>query len=235
MDDRNAGSLPPRLPYLSPILRSVQEAPDIVGAGIRYSIIALSYRGFWKSQGHPSQAGIELDAQASLEWLARNFDMKSTQVVLWGQSIGAGIATTALASLIRDQKHPDLLRAIRGLILETPFTDLRSMLVALYPQRYLPYRYLWPFLRSMWDSRVALESIAAGKLDHTRTLILQAGEDDIVPEDQAGILESICKAGNMDVRAETVAGSSHNEVMIKDQGRMLIATFLKQVGATQQA
>jgi uncharacterized protein len=68
--------------------------------------------------------------------------------VLWAQSIGAGVATTALASLLESGVDAIKLSCIRGLLLETPFIDLQSMLVALYPQKILPYRYFSPFLQS---------------------------------------------------------------------------------------
>ena len=42
---------------------------------------------------------------------------------------------------------------VDGLVLETPFTSIRAMLVAIYPQQWLPYRYLYPFLWNHWNSR----------------------------------------------------------------------------------
>jgi alpha-beta hydrolase superfamily lysophospholipase len=65
---------------------------------------------------------------------------------LWGQSIGAGVATALLAHHSDEMKSE---KAIEGLILETLFLSVKSMLVALYPQRWLPYRYLWPLLRNL--------------------------------------------------------------------------------------
>ncbi|OAL31001.1 hypothetical protein AYO22_01296 [Fonsecaea multimorphosa] len=85
----NASSLPPRLPYLSSILKTLLQQET----GKKYTIVALSYRGFWKSKGSPSQTGIELDAEAALEWVLGRYDSDRTRFVVWGQSIGAGVAT----------------------------------------------------------------------------------------------------------------------------------------------
>jgi fermentation-respiration switch protein FrsA (DUF1100 family) len=60
-----------------------------------------TYRGFWTSKGRASQAGIELDAQAALQWVFANHDLATTKIVPWGQSIGAGVATTLLARLVK--------------------------------------------------------------------------------------------------------------------------------------
>jgi len=75
-----------------------------------------------------------------LQWVLSKYDLSDTKFVIWGQSIGAGVATTALANLLETEADGRKLTAISGLVLETLFVDLRSMLVALYPQKFLPYR-----------------------------------------------------------------------------------------------
>lgn len=94
--------------------------------------------------------------------------------MLWGQSIGAGVAATAAANHAADiyaaaggaaaldtaAGGPHVLPTIIcGLVLETPFTSVRAMLGAIYPQKWMPYRYLWPFLRNHWDTVAALRRI----------------------------------------------------------------------------
>lgn len=218
---RNASSLPPRLPYLSSILKEVtRDQPDRK----RYTIVALSYRGFWKSRGRPSQGGIELDAEAALRWVHTRYDPGQTKIVVWGQSIGAGAATVSLANLLRDGKGHS--SRISALLLETPFVDLKAMLVALYPQKFLPYRYLTPFLWSTWDSKTALRVIGESK-SQLSVLILEAGDDEIVPTGQAAILEQVCKGTQMTVDRKVVAGALHTEVMVKGQGRKYIVNFLQ--------
>ena len=210
----NASSLPPRLPFLSNILKSIEainatntnaagrssvfsaspssfssssasttshQIPSLeFKQGTSYTIYALSYRGFWRSRGRASQAGIELDVQAALKWLSRHVLNQKTlptegmaKLVLWGQSIGAGVATvgTATAMAATQTKRNDARISgahaasksssglVHGLILETPFLSMRHMLSALYPQPFLPYKYLWPFLSSTWDSIAAMKTI----------------------------------------------------------------------------
>ena len=196
----------------------------------QYTIVALSYRGFWQSRGRPTQSGIELDAEAAFEWLLKRCttnDHQETKIVVWGQSIGAGVATVGLSNLLK--KHdPDSVssKGVSGLLLETPFVDLKSMLVALYPQKFLPYRYLAPFLRSSWDSKSSLKRIGNAKTG-LKTLILEAGNDEIVPAGQAEILEKVCKSYDMDVARTVIPGALHTEVMVKAQGRRHIISFLR--------
>ena len=214
----NASSLPPRLPYLSSILKSASKEEDI-----DMSIIALSYRGFWTSRGSPSQAGIELDAEAALDWALKEYDSQ-TDIVIWGQSIGAGVACVSAATLLR--RDPEKFKRITGLLLETPFVDLRAMLIALYPQKFLPYRYLTPFLKSTWDSKTALEQIGDSSPD-LRVTMLQAGDDEIVPDGQAAILEGVCRQRGIKIERFVIPGALHTDVMMKGQGKSHIVRFLK--------
>ena len=217
----NASSLPPRLLYLSQILKAAQtEFGDTRGAEV--TLVALSYRGFWTSSGRASQAGLELDAEAALRWVLERYDTRS-RVVIWGQSIGTGVATLAAARLCRtDRKEFD---RIAGLLLETPFVDMRALLIALYPQKWLPYRYLAPFLLSTWESRKALEEIGDGR-SNTKVLLLQAGSDEIVPDGQAGILEDSCLAKGVSVQRQVITGALHQDILMKSAGRRKIVDFI---------
>ena len=195
-----------------------------------FSVVALSYRGYWTSKGRPSERGIKLDAQAALQWVLGKYDLSDTKIVIWGQSIGAGVATTALAHLLETETDGRKLNAVSGLVLETPFVDMRSMLVAIYPQKFLPYRYLHPFLRSTWDSNGALQRVAAVKpTGLQKILILQAGSDEIVPDGQAESLRRVCAEGGLDAELKVIKGALHTEIMAKHEGQKMIAEFLKNV------
>lgn len=196
----------------------------------RFSLIALSYRGFWTSKGRPSERGIKLDAQAALQWILSKGDLSNPRVIIWGQSIGAGVATTAPADHLETETDPRKLAAVSGMTLETPFFNVRSILVALYPQKFLPYRYLHPFLRSTWDSQEALQRIAAvHQPRRPKVLILQAGSDGIVPAGQAETLRSVCAEGTLDVKLILIKGALYTEIMAKREGRNVAVPFLKTI------
>ena len=214
----NGSSTPPRLPLLSRILLAAQ-TPDT-----RFTLAALSYRGYWTSSGRASQRGIQKDAQAFLQWATTNYP--GSKIILWGQSIGAGIATQAMADWMKD--NPDADDRISGLLLETPFVSVRRMLEALYPEKWVPYRYLWPFLRNWWDSEHALSNIATSKVA-SRLLLLPAGRDEVVPAQEADYLEQTCKQLNLDYTRKDVLGALHHEASTKNTGRRAIVEFLREV------
>ncbi|CZT46773.1 uncharacterized protein RSE6_07261 [Rhynchosporium secalis] len=97
----NASSIPPRLPFLSPILHMLGQRSS--HPLVRYTMVCCSYRGYWTSKGRPSEKGIAMDAEASLEWIKDDFPRQGGKVdepvpiVIWGQSICAGVATNLAA------------------------------------------------------------------------------------------------------------------------------------------
>ena len=242
---RNASSLPPRLPFLSDVLKMANAKQKHKKKNI--SIVAVSYRGFWTSTGKPSQKGIERDADAALHWvLERYYSSHSSlparprKFVIWGQSIGAGVATNLTAHYLNNPLafQPDHSRGketttvvpITSLILETPFTSIRDLLLAFYPQKWLPYHYLGPFLRSHWDSVQALQQIAQapGNQRKPNIFMLEAGSDEVVPAGNAQKLEGLCKTLKLDVERRVIGGALHSNVVAKWDGQLAIARFLRE-------
>lgn len=218
----NASSLPPRLPDLSWILRRVRDAD----ASFTLTMVCVSYRGYWTSHDRPHERGINLDAEAGLRWVTQLHEERfagvndvKPVVLLWGQSIGCGFATNLAA---KERRPSDL--APDALILETPFTSVRDMLHALYPQKWLPYQYLHPFLWNHLDSWTNLGVIA--KRYKTRMpgiYIVEAGKDELVPADHGDQLFKQCEDVGLPVERRKVRGALHNEAMVRKGGRDAIA------------
>jgi uncharacterized protein len=99
----NASSLPPRLPFLSPVLRALRDA-DIksqdskfhgqvgktgIASSVRYIMVCVSYRGYWTSKGRPSERGMAKDAVAALKWIGsqpRDDPTRRVPVILWARA-----------------------------------------------------------------------------------------------------------------------------------------------------
>ncbi|KMU79386.1 hypothetical protein CISG_07790 [Coccidioides immitis RMSCC 3703] len=219
---------------------------------VKYTFVALSYRGYWTSRGRASQKG-RIQAPTRLadarlgfhEEYFKDLDGSTTlrrdhgdTVVLWGQSIGAGVATGLAAHQCETKSNRRT--SVGGLILETPFLSVQSMLVALYPQRWLPYRYLWPFLRNWWDSEAALKrtgvalqeagrELERGSERKMRVLIVSAANDELVPGQQSDRLEEICGESGLDVQRQRVAGALHTDATVRAEGRNAVVRFLKEL------
>ncbi|KAL3423460.1 hypothetical protein PVAG01_05207 [Phlyctema vagabunda] len=225
----NASSLPPRLPFLSPVLKVLKEHHHDSVRPTQFIMVCCSYRGYWRSKGRPSEQGIAKDAVATLEWIKSHCQPQSNvPVIIWGQSIGAGVAT-ALAA--RQELFSDEV-ALQSLILETPFISIRSMLETLYPQKWLPYRYLWPFLRNHLDSWKALGNLdeTAARL-RTRTpaiLFLEAGRDELVPKEHGNLLARRCSDLELEHRRVTIGRALHTDILAYPDGQNAVVDAIRQ-------
>ncbi|KAL3465202.1 Alpha/Beta hydrolase protein [Aspergillus heterothallicus] len=243
----NGGSTPLRLPLLSQVMRTIQESADLSN-DVEYIVVALSYRGYWKSSGRATQRGIELDAQAFLRWVSETYCTSDTemQVVLWGHSLGAAVASTAtVTQLSRTPTTPSSEGTsgkkslpIAGLILEAPISSIKDMLISLYPQKWLPYRYLWPFSWNNWDVAAALEQIAThrdklsgGTGSIPPIFIMSAESDEVIPLWVADQLEETAKALELDVERKNVKGAMHIEGPLKVDGRKALVEFIMKASA----
>ena len=98
------------------------------------------------------------DAEAAIKWLKKN-DVKSNQIVLYGESLGTGVAVEMAKK-----------NNFNGLILESPFTSIEKSAKIYYP--YLPVKIL---LKDRFDS------ISKIKMVNTPILIMHGKKDDVVP------------------------------------------------------
>lgn len=190
------------------------------GSSTRYSFLVPSYRGYWTSTGRPSQRGIEKDLVALFTHLDADPDAK---VILWGQSIGCGIALTGWAKYLRSRNNHPRVNVV-GLVLETPFVSVSNMLRVLYPQRWLPYRYLSPFLWNSWDVREAVETVRGVQ---PRVLVVRAERDEIVPVEETEEVEGVVKSVFRDVKSVVVKGALHEQCVSRAYGRGEIVAFIK--------
>jgi len=101
------------------------------------SVFIFDYRGYGRSEGSPSEAGVLADARAAREWLAVREGIPEEQVVLYGRSLGGAVALDLAAE-----------KGARGLVLESTFTSLPD--VAAQHYWWVPVRQL---MRSQMNSR----------------------------------------------------------------------------------
>jgi uncharacterized protein len=102
-------------------------------ADMGFAVLAIDWRGYGQSSGAPSQAGLQLDAEAALKWLASRAEL--SRIVVLGESLGTGVAVELAARY-----------KFGALVLESPFSsmlDIAKMYFPLFPvERFLldPFR-----------------------------------------------------------------------------------------------
>ena len=90
---------------------------DLIADGT--GVIALSYRGYAGSSGHPSERGLLSDAAAAYAFAVARYD--AARIVTWGFSLGTGVAVALAAD-----------RPVGRLILEAPYTSTADVAASLF-------------------------------------------------------------------------------------------------------
>jgi fermentation-respiration switch protein FrsA (DUF1100 family) len=127
----------------------------LMGSGI--GLVALEYRGYGGNAGTPTEHGLIADADAAYAFAAAHYPTK--QIVLWGQSLGSGIAVAIAAK-----------RPVGRLILEAPFTSAAA--VASLHYWYVPTRLL---MKDQFHSDQRIGKVTAP------LLILHGARDQVAP------------------------------------------------------
>jgi hypothetical protein len=127
-------------------------------------LVALSYRGYAGSSGHPSEQGLLWDAEAAYAFAAARYI--TDRIVVWGFSLGSGVAVALAAS-----------HALGKLILEAPYTSVADIAASLPRFRWAPVRLL---LRDPFHSDQRIAAVTVPLLimhgDHDAVVSIGFGE-----------------------------------------------------------
>lgn len=148
-----------------------------------FGIMAISYRGYSGSEGSPTQTGLMLDAQASLDFLFKE-GYKAEDIILFGESLGSGVAMQ-LATKYR----------FAALILESPYSSIVS--VAKKSYWFVPVNLL---LKDKFESVKAAPKITSP------ILIIHGTNDQVVSYDEGKKLYRFIQSKK---KFTTVDGAGH--------------------------
>jgi acetyl esterase/lipase len=157
------------------------------------SSYSIDYRGYGRSTGWPSEAGMYLDTDALVALVQSENDLTSRKLIVWGHSIGSGFAAYAAT---KTSSH--------ALVLLSPYSSLRQVI------REVPvFGFLAPLA---WYEVPVSRFVAETK---TKCLIALHGANDstILPAHS----EKIISVAPHEVRAKRllIASAAHNDVLAK--------------------
>jgi fermentation-respiration switch protein FrsA (DUF1100 family) len=134
-----------------------------------YAVLIPEFRGYGRSGGSPSQAGIVADALRFYDLLAARPEIDAARIIMHGRSLGGGVACQLAAA-----------RPCAALVLESAFTSVASMSWSMGVPSFLVKH---PF----HNDRVL------AKLDRP-VLLLHGQSDTIIPPSHARKLHEISRA-----------------------------------------
>lgn len=153
-----------------------------------WGALFVQWRGYGGNPGAPSEAGLAEDARAGLRAL-QAAGVASARTVIWGESLGTGLAVRLAA---------EAPRAMAAVILESPFTSLLALAHLHHPL--LPSTLL---LRDRYDSLSRIGTVEAP------ILIVQGARDTLVPPAMGRELAAAARAP---VELWEAPGAGHNDL-----------------------
>jgi len=148
-------------------------------------LVALSYRGYGGSSGHPTEAGLIEDAATAYAFTAARYPPE--RIVVWGESLGTGVAVAIAAE-----------KPIGRLVLQAPFTSAADIAAQRY--WFVPVRLL---MKDQFRSDLSIGKVTAP------VLVLHGDRDEVVPFAFGERLYQLINAPKRFVR---VAGGGHNDL-----------------------
>ena len=166
------------------------------------NILIIDYRGYGKSQGQPSEAGIYKDAVAAYDYLLTRQDIDRSRIIGYGESLGGAVAVDLGTK-----------RNLAALIIDSSFTNAADMAKTIYP--FIPSFLLGTKL----DSAAKVRAVTIPKL------FIHSRADEIVP---FRLGERLYQAAAQPKEFLELSGG-HNDTPVDAQEKMAreIVTFLR--------
>ena len=137
------------------------------------------YRGYGRSTGAPSEEGLTIDVQAALDFVRNHPELKKTQIVIYGQSLGGAVTIKLVEA---NQNTGD----ISGVILENTFTSIRKLVPFIMPVA----KWIAPLCHQTWKSDEVMPKITNKGIP---ILFLSGLKDEIVPAEMMKTLFEACQ------------------------------------------
>ena len=99
---------------------------DVIGS-LNAHVLLVDYRGYGDNSGKPSEANFAKDARSIWNYLTQELDVRPQQVVIYGESLGGGVATRLASELCHEGIEPG------GLIIQSTFSSLVAVAQVHFP------------------------------------------------------------------------------------------------------
>jgi len=134
-----------------------------------WGVLLVSWRGFSGNQGIPNEINLYKDANAIMNWIDNNNFDKKKDIVLYGESLGAGVAVEMGTRY-----------SFKSIILEAPFSSIVNIAQKRY--KIFPAKYL---VKDKFDNLSKMNKILSP------ILIISGKKDEVVPHSQSKELYNI--------------------------------------------
>ena len=164
-----------------------------------YAFVAVNYRGYGASGGRPHERALYDDALAVYDRTAARPDVDPARVVVWGRSLGSGVATWVAVR-----------RPVAAVVLTSPYDSIDALARTHYPA-------LAGLLTQPFDSLSRAPGIRAP------LLAIVGGRDTVVPP---GHSERLAAAWAGPVELRRLPAADHNSLQAYPEYWQSVADFV---------
>ena len=136
-----------------------------------WSVLLVSWRGYSGNLGKPTEKNLYKDAEAALDWVKKNTNFDLSDLVIYGESLGSGVAVEL------GIKYKFL-----SIVLEAPFTsvpDIANKRYKIFPTKVL--------VIDRFDNLSKIKKLKSP------LLIISGKKDEVVPHEHSKILHNEAK------------------------------------------
>ncbi|KAH8682744.1 abhydrolase [Xylariales sp. PMI_506] len=190
-----------------------------------YHVLSIDYRGFGKSTGVPSEAGLINDGAAAVNWAMNVAKVPPSRIVILGQSLGTAV-TSGVAEHFALQGIE-----FAGVILVAGFSNLPTLLSrytaagfipVLSPLRAVPplLRFFQGFIVDQWRSADRLATVAGLARSRLRLSLIHAKNDAEIPYSESDTLFRAAASSLLgtELDDEDFASWKEERTMVRDDG-----------------
>lgn len=178
-----------------------------------YDVFMMDFRGYGKSTGKIGSEA-QLHADILVAWRQIENEYAGRKNVIYGRSLGTGLATSLVAKLATDETGPGLLSNAPALmVLVSPYASLQQIGKELYP--WVPdFVMRYPMRTDQWLPQVRIP-----------TLILHGARDELIPVSHARQLKAIRPETELVILPE----ANHNDMHMHAEYIETLAEHLRKL------
>ena len=138
-----------------------------------WGVLLVAWRGYSGNEGKPTEENLYIDAESVLAWVANQTNLKKDNIVLYGESLGAGVVVEIATRY-----------SFKSIILEAPFTSIYDIAQKRY--KIYPFKLLDLFIETDFVS-VLDKFNNLSKIDKITSpiLIISGKRDEVTPHNHS--------------------------------------------------
>jgi len=157
---------------------------------MNHDVLLVSYRGYSKSTGTPSEKGIYLDGEAAVKYAMDELGVSEKDITIFGRSLGTTVAIDVSQG-----------RDFKGVVLITPLTSGQDMAAA------MGLGWIKFLAGNTFNAREKINNIKS------KLLIIHGDQDELTPYTMGKQLMEVFKGTKKMI---TIKGGTHNDLQEVD-------------------